>query len=125
MVRSLSKPFFTPPSWLFGLVWTALYLTIAFAGSLVWRAGSTSIDIVSLALFGSQLAHNALWSVIFFGLRSPGVTLVEIVALWAGILATLFLFRRIRQIAGWLLTPYPAWLTFTALLNFEIRRLNA
>ncbi len=63
--ESLSKPFFTPASWLFGPVWTALYLTIAFAGFLVWRAGSTSIDILPLALFGGQLALNTLWSVMF------------------------------------------------------------
>ena len=123
--ESLAKPFFTPPSWLFGPVWTALYLAMAFAGWLVWRGGSTSQIALPLALFGGQLALNALWSVLFFGLRSPGVALAEILVLWAAILATLLLFQRISQIAGWLLAPYLAWVTFAALLNFEIWRLNA
>ena len=123
--ESLAKPFFTPPSWLFGPVWTALYLAMAFAGWLVWRAGSTSTTALPLALFGGQLVLNALWSVLFFGLRSPGVALAEILILWAAILATLLLFRRISREADWLLTPYLTWVTFAALLNFEIWRLNA
>ncbi|MCA1716929.1 MAG: tryptophan-rich sensory protein [Actinobacteria bacterium] len=123
--ESLAKPFFTPPSWLFGPVWTALYLAMAFAGWLVWRGGSTSTTALPLALFGGQLVLNALWSVLFFGLRSPGVALVEILVLWAAILATLLLFRRIGREAGWLLAPYLAWVTFAALLNFEIWQLNA
>jgi tryptophan-rich sensory protein len=123
--ESLYKPFFTPPSWLFGPVWTALYLAIAFAGFLVWRARSVSKTTLPLTLFGVQLVLNALWSVLFFGLRSPGVALVEIVVLWAAILATLLLFRRISRLAGWLLTPYLAWVAFAGLLNFEIWRLNA
>jgi tryptophan-rich sensory protein len=123
--ESLIKPFFTPPSWLFGPVWTTLYLAMAFAGWLVWRGGSTSTTALPLALFGGQLVLNALWSVLFFGLRSPGVALAEILVLWAAILATLLLFLRISQVAGWLLAPYLAWATFAALLNFEIWRLNA
>lgn len=98
--ESLAKPFFTPPSWLFGPVWTTLYLAMAFAGWLVWRAGNTSTTALPLALFGGQLVLNALWSVLFFGLRSPGVALVEILVLWAAILATLLLFRRISGFAG-------------------------
>jgi len=76
-------------------------------------------------LFGGQLVLNALWSVLFFGLQSPGVALVEILVLWAAILATLLLFRRISREASWLLALYLAWVTFAALLNFEIWRLNA
>ncbi len=123
--ESLAKPFFTPPSWLFGPVWTALYLAMAFAGWLVWRAGITSTIALPLALFGGQLMLNALWSILFFGLRSPGVALAEILVLWAAILATLLLFRPISREAGWLLAPYLAWVTFAALLNFEIWRPNA
>ena len=78
-----------------------------------------------LSLFGGQLVLNALWSVLFFGLQSPGVALVEILVLWAAILATLLLFRRISREASWLLALYLAWVTFAALLNFEIWRLNA
>ena len=106
-------------------MWTALYLAMAFDGWLVWQAGITSTTALPLALFGGQLVLNALWSVLFVGLRSPGVALVEILVLWAAILATLLLFRRVSGFAGWLLAPYLAWVTFTALLNFEIWRLNA
>jgi translocator protein len=123
--ESLAKPFFTPPSWLFGPVWTALYLAMTFAGWLVWRSGSTSTTALPLALFGGQLVLNTLWSVLFFGLRSPGVAMVELLVLWAAILATLLLFQRISRVGGWLLAPYFAWVTFAALLNFEIWRLNA
>jgi translocator protein len=98
--ENLAKLFFTPPSWLFGPAWTALYLAMAFAGWLVWRGGSASTTTLPLAMFGGQLVLNALWSVLFFGLRSPGVALVEILVLWAAILATLLLVQRISRVAG-------------------------
>lgn len=81
LCESLSKPFFTPPSWLFGPAWKALYLVMAPAGWLVRRAGSKSTIALPLALFGGQLALNALWSVLVFGLRSPEAALAEILDL--------------------------------------------
>ena len=98
---------------------------MAFAGWLVWHTGSTSTTALPLALFGGQLVLNALWSVLFFGLRSPVAALAEILVLWAAILATLLLFQGISRVAGWLLASYLAWVTFAALLNFEVWRLNA
>ena len=121
----LEKPFFSPPNWLFGPVWSVLYLAMAVAGWLVWRREGLSGVTVPLAVFGFQLLLNVAWSGLFFGLRLPGVALVEILALWAAILATILLFRRTSTPAALLLVPYLAWVTFATILNFEIWRLNS
>jgi benzodiazapine receptor len=124
--ETLVKPSFSPPNWLFGPVWTVLYLSMAVAGWLVWQQrGRNSTIALPLALFGIQLVLNTLWSVLFFGLQAPGTALVEIIVLWAAILATLLSFWRVSKGAGWLLGPYLAWVTFAAVLNFEIWRLNS
>jgi translocator protein len=124
--ESLVKPSFSPPNWLFGPVWTVLYLSMAVAGWLVWQQrGRNPTIALPLALFGIQLVLNTLWSVLFFGLQAPGTALVEIIVLWAAILATLLSFWRVSKGAGWLLGPYLAWVTFAAVLNFEIWRLNS
>jgi len=109
---------------LFGPVWSVLYLAMAVAGWMVWRREGFSGAAAPLAVFGVQLALNVLWSGVFFGLRLPGVAFVEILALWAAILATILLFRRVSTPAALLLVPYLAWVTFAAVLNFEIWRLN-
>ena len=99
---------------------------MAVAGWLVWQQrGRTSTIALPLALFGIQLVLNTLWSVLFFGLQAPGTALVEFIALWADILATLLSFWRVSKRVGWLLGPYLAWVTFAAVLNFEIWRLNS
>lgn len=122
---SLVKPSFTPPSWLFGPIWSVLYLAMAIAGWLVWlRHGNIAVAL-PLALFGGQLVLNALWSILFFGLQAPGIALVEILTLWAMIFATLLSFWKISTIAGWLFVPYLAWVSFATILNFEIWRLNS
>ena len=120
----LDKPFFNPPSWIFGPVWSVLFLAMAVAGWLVWRRRGFSGAWVALTLFGVQLVLNVLWSTLFFGLKSPGAALVEIVVLWTAILATLLSFRRTSRPAAALLVPYLAWVTFATLLNLEIWRLN-
>ena len=123
--ENLLKPSFSPPNWLFGPVWTVLYLLMAVAGWLVWQQrGRNPTIALPLALFGIQLVLNTLWSVLFFGLQAPGTALVEIIVLWAAILATLLSFRQVSKGAGWLLVPYLAWVSFAAVLNFEIWRLN-
>jgi len=122
---SLAKPSFTPPAWLFGPIWSVLYLAMAVAGWLVWRRQRESFTTLPLALFGGQLVLNVLWSILFFGLQAPGTALVEILILWAGIFATLLSFWRISTIAGWLFVPYLAWVSFAVILNFEIWRLNS
>jgi benzodiazapine receptor len=121
--RELARPSWTPPAAVFGPVWTALYTSMGVSAWLVWRRGGPTF--VPLSLFSAQLVLNIAWSALFFGLRSPGVAFVEIVALWLLILATLLAFRRISPAAGILLLPYQAWVTFAAALNFALWRMNA
>lgn len=121
---SLNKPSWQPPSWLFGPVWTTLYILMAVAAWLVWRRAGWSDGSTALTLFFVQLALNLAWSGIFFALRSPGWALVEIVVLWLAILATTVLFFRHSTWAGALMVPYLLWVTFAAALNTAIVRLN-
>lgn len=122
---TLTKPAFTPPSWVFGPVWTLLYITMGVAAFLVWRRGLDAGGVrAALALFLVQLALNGLWSVLFFGSRAPGAALVEIVLLWISIAATTGLFWRVTPLAGALLLPYLAWVSFAAVLNGSLWALN-
>lgn len=120
----LEKPTWTPPDWLFGPAWTTLYLLMAVAAWLVWRRGGFAAQRRPLTVFLVQLALNAAWSFLFFGLRNPGLALAEIVVLWVMIVATLLAFRRVSTVAALLLVPYLLWVTFAAALNFEVWRLN-
>lgn len=122
--RQLEKPSWTPPDWLFGPVWTALYLAMGIAAWLVWRRGGWAANRRALTLFGIQLILNALWSFLFFGLRSPGLAMAEIVVLWLAILLTLLAFWRVSRPAGALLAPYLLWVTFASALNFAVWRMN-
>jgi len=121
----LAKPAWTPPDWVFGPVWTALYLCMAVAAWLVWRQGGIAAAKVPLALFAVQLVLNSLWPFLFFGLRQPGIAAVEIVLLWAAILATALAFWSRSVSAGLLLVPYLAWVTFAVALNWKIWSMNA
>lgn len=123
--RSLQKPSFTAPDWLFGPVWTALYVCMGLAAWFVWRKRLTSHVLVALGLFVLQLVLNAAWSPIFFGCRNPGLAFAEIVALWIAIVATVLSFFRISAPAGWLMVPYLAWVSFATVLNGFIWRMNA
>lgn len=120
----LAKPEWTPPSWLFGPVWTILYAMMGVAAWLVWREAGLAGAKVALGLFIAQLILNGAWSWLFFGLHRPDLALAEILVLWLLILATTGAFWRVRALAGILLLPYLAWVTFAAGLNFEIWRLN-
>jgi tryptophan-rich sensory protein len=122
---NLAKPTWTPPGWIFGPVWTLLYLMMAVAAWLVWRQAGFAGAKLPLALFAIQLALNSLWSVLFFGLQNPGAAAVEIILLWAAILATMVTFGRRSRVAGGLLAPYLAWVSFAAVLNAAIWRMNA
>jgi translocator protein len=117
----LAKPPWTPPDWVFGPVWSALYLSIAVAAWLVWRKGDARLPLV---LFTFQLVFNAAWSWLFFGLHSPGIAFVDIVLLWAAIVATTIAFWSRSLVAGILFVPYLAWVSFATVLNFAIWRLN-
>jgi tryptophan-rich sensory protein len=123
--KGLAKPSFNPPAWLFGPAWTVLYLLMAVAAWLVWKQGIGAPGVkLALAVFLVQLILNCLWSILFFGLRSPLAGLVDIVAMWLAILATIVLSFRVSVPAGVLLLPYIAWVSFAALLNAAILRLN-
>ena len=124
--NSLVRPSWSPPNWVFGPVWTLLYLMMGIAAWLVWReAGGVKGAAGPLGLFLAQLAFNASWSLIFFGLRRPDWAFAEIVVLWVLILATLIAFWRATALAGVLLLPYLLWATFASGLNHAIWRLNA
>jgi tryptophan-rich sensory protein len=121
---TLAKPTWTPPGWLFGPVWTVLYICIGVAGWLVWRRAGFAGARVAMIVFGVQLALNALWSVLFFGMRQPGWAFVEIVLLWIAIAGTIIAFWRHSRPASLLLAPYLLWVTFASALNFAIWQLN-
>lgn len=119
------KPTFNPPGWVFGPVWTTLFVFMGIAAFLVWKKGLERRDVkIALGVFVGQLVLNTLWSIIFFGLHSPGGALVEIVFLWLAILVTIVAFYKISKPAAWLLVPYIAWVSFAAYLNFTIWTLN-
>ena len=122
---SLRKPSWNPPSWIFGPVWTVLYLMMATAAWLVWRRGGWAGQRRALSLYLGQLALNAAWSPLFFGLKMPGLAFAEILLLLASILATTSVFRGVNKIAGALLVPYIAWVSFATFLNYTLWRLNA
>ena len=122
---ALKKPAWNPPAWVFGPVWTALYTMMAMAAWLVWRRGGFAKQSRPLALFLVQLALNAGWTPLFFGLHLPGLALAEIVVLWLTIGAVLAAFRRVSRAAAWLLVPYLLWVGFATALNFALWRLNS
>ena len=120
--ESLRKPPLNPPNWVFGPVWTLLYLGIAVAGWRVWRARPEVST--ALGLWAAQLLLNALWSYLFFGLERPGLALVDITVLLVLILATTVVFFRIDRPAGALLVPYAVWVAFATYLNAGLWVLN-
>lgn len=118
---TLNKPSWNPPNWIFGPVWTTLYIMMAVAAWLVWRCGNSTPAMI---LFFAQLALNCAWSFLFFGARSPWLGLVGIGMLWLALLATVTVFFQRDKLAGVLMLPYFAWVSFAAFLNFTIWRLN-
>jgi translocator protein len=120
----LEKPSFMPPSWLFGVAWTVLYVLMGLALTLVWISQASANRTAALWLFFIQLALNYAWSPIFFGAQLIEVGLVTIVLLLVLVALTIWRFGRVRPLAGWLLVPYLAWLCLAIALNFEIGRLN-
>lgn len=122
---NLEKPALNPPSWVFGPVWTVLYLLMGISLFLIWRASKKHNERKkALTLFGVQLALNAIWSPLFFGAQNPGVAFVVIIAMWITILLTILAFFKINRPAAYLLIPYLAWVTFASYLNYGIWILN-
>ncbi len=119
----LVKPTFNPPSWVFGPVWTALYLLMGISLYLVWIEKSKNKDM-AFTFFGIQIFLNAMWSVLFFGLQKPLFAFIEIIFLWNAILFTIVCFYRINKTSAYLLIPYILWVSFAAVLNFFLFYLN-
>lgn len=121
---TLAKPSFNPPNWIFAPVWTALFFMMAIAGWRVWRRDGLRKARWALTLFALQLALNLTWSIVFFGLRSIGAALVEVVVLLLAILATSAVFWQRDRVAGMLFIPYAVWVAFATVLNAALWRLN-
>jgi translocator protein len=122
--QQLVRPEWAPPGWLFGPVWTALYLMMAVAAWMVWREHGFRRAGPALTLFVLQLAANALWTWLFFVWHRGALAFAEILLLWALIAATLIAFRRLQVIAALLLLPYLAWVGFAAALTYATWQLN-
>jgi len=120
---TLVKPSWNPPAWVFGPVWTALYVMMAVAAWRVWKRQGPGKHR-ALFLFFGQLFLNGLWSFLFFGAQSPGLALVDIAVLWLALAATILAFFSRDRLAGVLMIPYLAWVSFAVVLNLAIWRLN-
>ncbi len=120
----LNKPAFNPPNFVFGPVWTILYIIMALAAWRVWLQAEGADRRTALVLYAAQLVLNLGWSVIFFGLRQPAFALGEIIILFLAILATIGAFWRVDRLASLMMTPYAVWVAFASFLNFGIWRLN-
>lgn len=118
--QTINKPSWTPPNWVFGPVWTLLYIMMGVAAWLVWREFGFSGAKVALGVFFVQLALNFLWSYLFFGIRSPAAAFIDLAFLWIAILVTIVLFWSRNTVAGALLLPYIAWVTYAGSLNLGI-----
>lgn len=117
---TLAKPSWTPPDWIFGPVWSGLYMMIAVAGWLIYRAEYSHKRSVALMLYGAQLALNFIWSFLFFSLRSPTLGLIDIVLLCLFISLTIIKAWAVRPLASLLLIPYLIWVMYATSLNAGI-----
>ncbi len=122
--RTLTKPSWTPPDWVFPAGWTLLYVLIAIAGWRVWERLPLEAAVVPMAVYALQLVLNAGWSAIFFGLKRPDWAFAELACLWLAIVANILAFHPIDPLAAALLLPYLAWVTFAGALNLAVWRLN-
>jgi len=121
--QGVVKPSFNPPNWIFGPVWTILFLLMGIAFYLVWNSKNKG-KTRAMKIFGAQLGLNVLWSFLFFGWEKPGIALIEIVALWVAIYLTIKAFLKVSKTAGRLLIPYLLWVSFASILNGAIYWLN-
>lgn len=120
-----NKPWFNPPNWIFAPMWTLLYILMGIAFFLVWKASADkNVKQTAMILFSIQLVINFFWSFIFFKLQQPGWAFAEIIFMWVMILLTILWFGKISATAAWLLVPYICWVSFAAVLNYSIWKLN-
>ncbi|MFC2093908.1 TspO/MBR family protein [Bacteroidota bacterium] len=121
---TINKPSFNPPGWIFAPVWTTLYILIGLSFYFVWRENFGMNRIKVISVYSMQLLFNLLWSVLFFGLKSPLLGLIDIIILLSFIIANTIIFYKISKTAGYLLIPYLLWVSFASVLNFSIFLLN-
>lgn len=123
--QTIQKPSWNPPSWIFGPVWTTLYVLMGIALFLVWKS-DTSVQLkrIAIVLFAAQLILNFFWSFIFFNQQQIGWALAEMILLWFFILVTIFAFAQVSRPAAWLMVPYISWVSFAAILNYTIWKMN-
>jgi len=122
--QTIAKPSWNPPSWVFGPVWTTLYILMAIAAWRIWQKTDAPGRVSALRWFWLQLVLNTAWSFLFFGLRNPGLAFIEILFIWTAIIVTLVKFSRIDRLAAALWSPYVAWVSFATVLNGTIWWLN-
>lgn len=122
--ENLNKPFFNPPNWVFGPVWTVLYLMMGISFYIIWDGPKKKDKSLALRVFLLQLFLNFLWSFAFFGLQNPVLGFMVIALLWLSIFLTIKLFLRISRTAGYLLLPYLLWVSFASVLNLFVAFLN-
>ena len=123
--QTLQKPSWQPPNWVFGPVWTTLYIMMGIALYLVWKSNAeATLKRTAITLWIVQLVFNFFWSFIFFRQHQLDWALGEIIVLWFFILLTIFSFARISKLAAWLLVPYISWVSFASILTYTIYELN-
>jgi tryptophan-rich sensory protein len=122
---TIQKPWFNPPNWIFGPVWTLLYVLMGISFFVVWKTEvAINLKNKAMLLFTAQLLVNFLWSYFFFYCQEPGWALVDIILMWGLILLTILSFGKISSLSAWLLVPYICWVSFAAVLNYSIWSLN-
>jgi translocator protein len=119
----LNKPFFTPPNYLFGPVWTSLFIMMGIASYLIWKTNHENKKR-ALLIYSIQLALNFSWSFVFFQFHALGTAFIVIIAMWLAILTTIIFFSKINKIAAWLLVPYILWVSYASALNFAVWQMN-
>ncbi len=122
--EALQRPSWAPPGSVFGPVWTVLYLAMAVAAWMVWKARNYVGARVALLVYLVQLALNALWTWLFFAWHRGALAFVGVVLLWIAVAMTMNLFRRVRPVAGTLMIPYLAWVTFATMLTYAVWKAN-
>lgn len=122
--ETLIRPSFNPPNWLFGPVWTTLYILMGISLFLVWNQSASKKRNMAILVFFLQMALNFCWSFIFFYFNQIGIALIEIIFLWASIVIMLVLFYKIKPIAAYINIPYLLWVTFASILNASYYILN-
>ena len=124
--QTINKPSWNPPGWIFGPVWTTLYVMMGIALFFVWKSAATELlKRTAISLFAVQLLLNFFWSFIFFDQHQSGWALVEIITMWVSILLTIFSFAQVSKTAAWMLVPYISWVSFASILNYTIWKLNS